>query len=254
MVRKLLLIILMFSAGSLCVASAQNNSARQIAIIKSDTSYLYAEATMKDLNEAILGAKAILEMQVSEWVKRQHPKDAIEVCIAKAKEHCCEVHTHRGDYHRAFVYVKKNEILPVVDKNEIVVFQVDNQSSNEVRDQSHERSDSSSSITVAESSPVATSPRVNISEEESMMAAITDFYQVEPFIDAQKQQGNVIAYGKYKDMPDNIKCHLFVYNRKGEIVAVLRRDNNGYINLRTLDIDYINHYKDCGAIWLQLKD
>ena len=148
MVRKLLLIILMFSAGSLCVASAQNNSARQIAIIKSDTSYLYAEATMKDLNEAILGAKAILEMQVSEWVKRQHPKDAIEVCIAKAKEHCCEVHTQRGDYHRAFVYVKKNEILPVVDKNEIVVFQVDNQSSNEVRDQSHERSDSSSSITV----------------------------------------------------------------------------------------------------------
>ena len=54
-------------------------------------------------------------------------------------------------------------------------------------------------------------------------------------------------------MPANQDCYVFVYDKAGSVVAVLRKENGTQLNLKTLGEDDIKKYKNCGAIWLQIK-
>ena len=230
-----------------CCAFAQSvdNTAKSIAKIKRDAQYLYAEATMKETSEAVNGAKAILETIVGEWVRKTHPDEDIEVCIVKAKEHCQQLQTQRGDYFRAFVYVKKSDIMPVSDKSEVTVFQV--QPAREPSAPVVSNSDEDNPTFKQET------PGITLTEEEKRMACIQRFGDIEPYVKGLERTGNLNGYGKYVTLPAGAECHLFVYNRDGDIVALLRSDGYRQVNLGTLQEDDIKRYKNCGAIWLQLK-
>ena len=237
-------LIIMFCVMGLLEGYAQSQDvAKQISNIKRDTTYLYAEATMKDLDEAFVGAKAILEMKVGDWIRGQKANEGVEVCIAKAKDHCFEVQTRRGDYYRAFVYVKKSDIMPVTDKNEVVVFQVAPQ----------EAEKSSANDAISEEAPVESKPGIILTSDEQQMKSITSFYDVEPYIKDLKGKNRLIAYGKYATLPADEDCHLFVYDKQGNISALLRKTGDIQYNLNTLKEDNVKNYKNCGAIWFQLK-
>ena len=85
------------------------------------------------------------------------------------------------------------------------------------------------------------------------MKQIKSFYDVEPYIKGLKSKGKLNAYGKYATMPENEDCHLFVYDKQGNISALLRKAGNTQYNLNSLKEDNIKNYKNCGAIWFQLK-
>lgn len=241
--KRKLLIILFCAVGLIEVHAQSQDVAKQISTIKRDTTYLYAEATMKDLDEAFVGAKAILEMKVCDWIRGQKANEGVEVCIAKAKDHCFEVQTRRGDYYRAFVYVKKSDIMPVTDKNEVVVFQVAPQETEIL----------SPNDAISEEAPIESKPQITLTSEEQQMKSITSFYDIEPYIKDLKGKNRLNAYGKYATMPVNQDCHVFVYDKGGSVVAVLRKENGTQLNLKTLGEDDIKKYKNCGAIWLQIK-
>ena len=241
--KRNLLIIWLCAMGLFEGYAQSQDVAKQISNIKRDTTYLYAEATMKDLGEAFVGAKAILEMKVGEWIQSQKANEGVEVCIAKAKDHCFEVQTRRGDYYRAFVYVKKSDIMPVTDKNEVVVFQVASQ----------ESVASSQNNAISEEAPVEAIPVISLTPDEQQMKSITSFYDVEPYIKDLKSKNRLTAYGKYATLPKNEDCHLFVYDKQGNISALIRKSGNTQYNLNTLKEDNVKNYKNCGAIWFQLK-
>ena len=69
---------------SLSLVAQQDDLVRQIGKIKRDANYIYAEATMKNQKEALEGAKAILEVKVSDWIQQQ-TTDNVDVCIAKVR-------------------------------------------------------------------------------------------------------------------------------------------------------------------------
>lgn len=212
---------------------------KSISAIKRDHQYLYAETTMKDLEEAYNGAKAILESIVGDWIHQQYPKEDIELCIVKAKKHCLQLQTRRGDYYRAFVYVRKSDIMPVSDRSEVNVFQVSPQIQKD-----------ESSVTIEET---PSAPTFILTDEEYKMRDIRLFYEIEPYVKELKKSNKIANYGKYSSMPVDCDCHLFVYNREGDVVAVLRKEAGSILNLNTMQQDDIKKYKDCGAIWLQLK-
>ena len=241
--KRLHLILLLCAVGFVETHAQSQEMAKKISAIKRDTTYLYAEATMKDLNEAFVGAKAILEMKVSDWIRSQKANEGVEVCIAKAKDHCFEVQTRRGDYYRAFVYVKKSDIMPVADKSEVVVFQVASQDTEKPL----------ANEAISEEAPVETKPAITLTPDEHQMTSITRFYDIEPYIKDLKGKDRLIAYGKYATMPTNEDCHIFVYDQQGNISALLRKNGSSQINLNTLKEDNIKNYKNCGAIWFQLK-
>ena len=243
---KRLLLSLSFLIYHFSFSVAQTPAAtKEINTIKRDTTCIYAEATMKDVNEAVIGAKSILEVKVGDWVRSQHPDEGIEVCIAKAKEHFFEVQTRRGDYYRAFVYVRKRDIMPIADKSEVVVFQV--------------QPDSIKPLTtpeevISEETPVeAPAPVVTLTPDEKQMVAITSFYDIEPYIKGMRDKNKLEAYGKYSTMPADSACHLFVYDQQGQVRAVLRKSPAAQVNLKTLKEDNVKNYRNCGAIWFRLK-
>ena len=247
---KSVLISLMIMAGFIS-ANAQTAAevAQSINTIKRDTMYIYAEATMKDLDEACNGARAILEMKVSDWVLKQHPDEGIEVCIVKAKEHFVQLETRRGDFYRAFVYVRKNDILPVSDKSEVEVF--------EVVPIDNAKDEKAISATAIQEDDVVKEENTSVLEltaEEKQMKQVKTFYDIEPYIKGLKSKGKLKKYGKYATMPADEDCHLFVYDKQGNITALIRKSATSQYNLNTLKEDNINDYKNCGAIWLQLND
>lgn len=243
---KIVISILGYCLLSVSGYAQSADANRDISRVKRDTAYIYAEATMKDLDEAMAGARAILEMKISDWIQKLYPGEGVEVCIAKAKEHSFEVHTHRGDYNRAFVYVRKNDIMPVTDKKDVMVFQV-----NENVEKQSQISPASEGL-ASEESPIED---INsfLSEEEKTMIGINDFYEIEPYIKELKKDGRLYDYGKYASMPMDASCYIFVYNKQGQVVSVLHSTGSKHFNLKTQKEDKIKNYKNCGAIWFQLK-
>lgn len=215
--------------------------------VKRDTNYLYAEATTKDVAEALLAAKSILEVKVGDWARSTHPNEGVELCIAKAKEHCFEVQTRRGDYYRAFVYVKKSDMLPVSDKQQVLVFQVD-PTDEKIPSQSQED-------VLSENDQLVETPQaIVLTPIEQKMLTINSFYDVEPFVKRLKAEGRLEAYGKYATRPVDSDCHMFIYSKEGVVKAVLRQSSGTIVNLATQKEDGINNYKGCGAIWIKIKN
>lgn len=248
MKRLLYLIAIVISNLLICKAQTAADVAKNINKVKRDTMYIYAEATMKDLNEAYNGARAILEMKVGDWVREQHPTEGIEVCIVKAKEHFVQLETRRGDFYRAFVYVRKSDIMPVADKSEVTVFEV-------APVAQPDQKQAAPAIIISEDAPVEEneSPALDLTSEEKQMKQVRSFYEVEPYIKGLKSKGKINAYGKYATMPEDEDCHLFVYDKQGNISALIRKSGNTQYNLNTLKEDNVKNYKNCGAIWFQMK-
>ena len=248
MAMKKLLFILFLTFSFISISNAQTVAEvnKSINKVKRDTMYIYAESTTKDLNEAYTNARAILEMQVGEWVQKQHPSEGIELCIVKAKEHFMQLDTRRGELYRAFVYVKKSDIMTVVDKSEVTVF--------EVAPSTHQNQvEVAPAIIVTEEAPEKEKTVIELTSEEKQMKQVRSFYEVEPYIKGLKSKGKINAYGKYATMPEDEDCHLFVYDKQGNISALIRKSGNTQYNLNTLKEDNVKNYKNCGAIWFQLK-
>jgi hypothetical protein len=244
---KRLLFSLTFIIFQLSFSHAQS-VAEDINKIKRDTMFIYAEATMKDLNEAYNGARAILERKIGDWVREQHPTETIELCIVKAKEHYAQLETRRGDFYRAFVYVRKSDIMPVTDKSEVKVLEVAPVAkSNKIEAQP--------AIIVTEEAPIVEEKQqvLELTPDEKQMTQVKSFYDIEPYIIGLQSKNKLVAYGKYAKMPTNEDCHLFVYDKQGNISALLRKSGANQYNLNTLKEDNVKNYKNCGAIWFQLK-
>lgn len=247
--KKYAVSILLFVTSAVLPSAAQTvaDVSKNINKVKRDTMYIYAESTTKDLSEAYNNARALLEMQVGDWVRKLHPTENIEVCIVKAKDHLMQLDTRRGELYRAFVYVRKSDIMPVADKSEVTVLEV----SPVKRPDSIEPAPA---IIVTEEKPAeADAPALELTPEEKQMKLVRSFYDVEPYIKGLKSKGKLVNYGKYATMPEVEDCHLFVYDKQGNISALLRKTGSVQYNLNTLKEDNVKNYKNCGAIWFQLK-
>ena len=177
---------------SVCLAQATDETVKNINNVKCDTMYIYAETTMKNLNEAYDGAYAILEIKVGDWLKNHHPQDSIEACVVKARKHFIQLKTRRGDYYRAFVYVRKSDIIPVADKSEVAVFEIEPM-------QKSDKTEAVPSITISEVVPQKQkeTPALELTSVEQRIKQIQSFYDIEPYIKELKSRGELKNYGKY---------------------------------------------------------
>lgn len=229
--RKIIMIYICIIYASFCIAQNESNtkSLSDMNAIKGNTSYIYAESTMQDAVEALSGAKAILELKVSDWIRSSYPNEKLETCLAKLNEHMKSLKSKRGKYNRVLVFIEKEQIVsaPIIN-------------------------DSSSSIQqIGTVKPLLNTELTSIEEN---MKSVSKFSAIETFIGKLKEEGSLNAYGKYASLPEEASCHLFVYDKDGIIVAVLRQSEDGsFFNLRTKEVDNVRNYKNCGAIWFQLK-
>ena len=224
----LLCVCMMSCVSGFAQGTEMVDTLNDINSIKRDTSYVYAEATMKDAVEARSSASAILELKIYEWLRNNNRGLNTDSLVTASKDGWLTLVSKRGDYKRAFVYVSKRKILPAAEKPVPVADEL---------------------VPVMEG---VLTP--DLTADERQMTTVTSFYQIEPFIKGLQAEGRLRAYGKYNSLPEDDPCHLFIYNKEGEVVAALRKYAEGLFNLRTREADLIGNYHNCGAIWFQTKD
>lgn len=334
-----------------------------INAIKRDTSYIYAEATMKDAVEAKSGARAILELKIYDWLRNSYPGMNVDSLVNQSRDHWRDLLTSRGNYNRVLAFVSKQVIVPTQKLNEGTVedpysqqdkitfikrmyndffdnkdFDTENLSnlrkylSSEVAERLHDEcpydgcegemsyivdffvdgnpsfgrpdygyrvvtrsikplkydwfeitnvwdviddqviiglkiQNTEDGLRVVDISYDEDKKTEGLSEvdntiedwellmtpEEKKMISMVSFYEIEPYIKQLKAADRISKYGKYSTMPKDEICHLFIYNREGEIVTVLFKTRQNTYNLKTREKDVISNYKNCGAIWFTLN-
>jgi hypothetical protein len=247
--KRLILLGLLFLASHYLIA--QEDATQAINDIKRHSDiYLYSESTSQSWEEALDNAKYLLGVEIETWVKTLDTPPA-DGYVAETEKHIYHLQSMRGDRYRAFVYVKKADISACENASQLVVVPIKEQQTN-VQE-----------VTTPSPEPVVAAPHEvrqteNIpaytpTEFEKEMMSITDANDIGTFIKRLKSEGKIINHGKYKDMPIDINCYLFVYNREMEIPAYLHKQGNNYTNLKTGRQDHVTNYKGCGAMWFQLK-
>lgn len=248
-------LLLSVSAG----AQSASSAIEQINKVKSDTSYISAEATMQTWDEAYSGAKAILESTIQDWAHANKIDSKDGTLMVKSNKNILEIKTNRGKYVRVFLYVRKSDIIPVGKKQDVMVIKsgagatykpLKESEAKKYDEKEMRKSNVKSHVIVLSNN---NKNKMEISDEEKAFVAVTKFDSIKPVVDKVRQEGKLIDYGKYKDMPSEGLCYLFVYDKSGVVEAVLKRDST-IINLSTQQEDDIDNYKGCGAIWLRVKE
>lgn len=241
--KKPTIILLSLIYGITCFGQPSSSEVvKQINVIKMNKDYITAESTADTSDNAYENARALLEVNIEEWIKSTKATENIQWFIAKSGNSILELKTMRGNRYRYFLYVKKSDIMAFKEPADIIVAPM--QSDNPQQ-----------TIVVPLSEEVSPLPSVieNIyqpNDEEKRMLLVDNFSHIEHFI---RQNSDISDYGKFKNLPPTGDCYLFVYTRDGEVPAVLLRNNSGFINVKNGICDDMGNYKGCGAIWFRYK-
>lgn len=240
---------------------------QQINAIKMDMdTYLFAESTTESWESALENAKFLLNIEIENFIKSLGLKDSVVGFVARASNKMMQLQSMRGSRYRAFIYVKKSEIVPYLAGEEVMYASTDSHSKItpfdpvKAAEEAAEKAAAEKaaaeqarldSIKAAEEA--AKLEAAKLTDLERDMLAVTAGADIGAFVKGLSNANAIVAFGKFSDMPENMDCLLFVYNRDKEIVAYLRKTGNTYFNLQTKQPDSITNYKGCGAIWFQPK-
>lgn len=250
---------------------------QQINAIKMDMdTYLFAESTTESWESALENAKFLLNIEIENFIKSLGLKDSVVGFVARASNKMMQLQSMRGSRYRAFIYVKKSEIVPYLAGEEVMYVPTDAHSKITPFDPvkaAEEAAEKAAAEKAAAEQAAAEQAAAEQARLDSIKAAeeaarleaakLTDLERdmlnvmsgadIQAFVKGLSNANAIVAFGKFSDMPANTNCLLFVYNRDKEIVAYLRKTGNTYFNLQTKQPDSITNYKGCGAIWLQPK-
>lgn len=241
--KKHISLFLTFILMACLSAGAQENQAElksKVNEIKKSPDYIYAETTRETAEEAKSAAEEQLYNNINIWVAQEKKlRGAKQVIVAEAKADYEEYQLQRGNLVRAFLYVKKSDIIAC---DNVRVLDVNPLKEDEAKeDEAQQPAD-----------PQHATPAVEISPLVKELAGIATIQAFGARLKELKAQGKVGVYGKYKELPDPDNCLLVVYNRQGTVEAVLTAGAQRY-NATTALPDAIANYPGCAAIGFTLK-
>ncbi len=226
------------------LAQDVNEQKRNINNIKKDSGYLYAEVTTTDKQQALDLAEDLLNQRINEYVAEQKKLRKAQNIVARNTRSAWEtVSLPRGNCYRAFLYVRKTDILPA---DNAVVRQ------NPLADEAV--ADVPAQVTPAEE----TESNVKAVSENRQVAlgrilSVERFTNLATVLKQLKQEKRVSHYAKYKDLANAEEYLLIVYNKEDHIVAVLSEGARRQ-NLKTLQEDSIDNYEGNAALGVKIID
>ena len=236
--RYVMIIVLALACMAQVFAQQLDDKKNEIVRIKKSSFYLYAETTMADKEEAMETALQSLQSEVQNWVaeKKKRKELASDLIITNIEQFSEALELPRGNMYRAFVYVKKSDVL--VSNNTLVT----NMPSKV------EESDGLNSSYV-----MIPSTKVEQPEHIQRLLALKKYDEVKPFLDAMKSEGKVLEYARYAKLSQPEDYILIIYNQQAEVEAVLS-DGEERINLRTNLPDGVANYRGRGAIGVKFNE
>ena len=262
--KKHIPLFLTFIMMACLSAGAQENQAElksKVNEIKKSPDYIYAEATRETAEEAKSAAEEQLYNNINIWVAQEKKlRGAKQVIVAQAKADYEEYQLQRGNLVRAFLYVKKSDIIAgdnvrVLDVNPLKEGEAKDDKAQQPADPQPSLEDAIEGTVPEQKTaeePQPAKPAVEISPLVKELANIATIQAFGTRLKELKAQGKVGVYGKYKELPDPDNCLLVVYNRQGTIEAVLTAGAQRY-NATTALPDALANYPGCAAIGFTLK-
>lgn len=232
-----------------CLTCIAQGSQREINEIKKSKHYVYAmAASANSKEEATESAKALLMLEVEQWLKEEK-KDDVAGYVAKVKNNTAQIETQRGKLYRVFVYVAKKDILPYYNDEEIETVKSGNV--NKLTVKTEPQTIPAATVEKIEQPNVT---QVTLTATEKQMLTIDKFADINAYISENKANGKIGDCGKYTTMPKDADVYMFVYNKQGEVCAKIKKTGAELLNMNTLQRDDIANYKGCGAIWIKMKE
>jgi len=219
--------------------------------IKKSQSYLSAEATMPNEEDAYKLANEILVEEINGWVQSKRKSETIKQVILQDISSCTEkMDMKRGANFRAFVYVKKKDIIPIYGNGQIVLSEnergADLQALSEISDPlkiENDKKSGNEKETQPETKPLSNLERITAAGTMDEMKVI--------FSDLKGK--NAITYASYPSADAENDCYLLFYNREGMIQAVVNKTGDNWLNLKTNQTVKPVDFNGCGAYWFVLK-
>lgn len=246
------------------------SATEQINAIKWQPSvYLMGEATEAKQEDALNFAKTYIRLHIKSWMKN-NGLEATDDIIDQTADQSKLIEARRGSMYRAFYYIPIADVAalfgidmapaptpapepvyqaPAPAPEPEPVYQAPAPAPQPApQPEPNEYGDDGVMDDLADY------PALNLTPLEEDMLNVGTAQGIQPFIKKLESEYKISRYGKYADMPADINCYIFVYDRNMTIPAYLRKEGDMYINLQTGRVDDIKNYKGCGAIWFRIKN
>lgn len=250
-IRNLLIACLLLPSLGIVAQTSQSidEKKKEINSIKKNSQYIYAEATAATEQDAKDMAEELLYQEINEWVATQKKlRHSNDILISDRKELWSTVSLTRGNMYRSFIYVKKSNIQSG-DNIEVMT------NANPVPEEQEKAKggkNTSLASTVEKVSDGNAMETTRYPEAVMEVAACTAYADMANKIKSLNEQGKISSYARYASLSKPELYYLAIYNKAGQVVAVLSPGDNR-INVKTGKEDKITNYAGCGAIGFTVK-
>ena len=224
--KKIITLLLFCGAYCSLMAQSEAETKTQINKIKRSQSYLSAEATMPTEEEAIQQAKELLVSEINDWVASKRKSGEVKQVVLQDINTCTQrMDMKRGVRTRAFVYVKKNEIVLIYGEGQIMLSEeekgADLQPLSEI---SEPIKIESAKKSAKDEKMVSTVEKINPEQESlnQVLGAKTMTEMKQVFASLKEQDR--ISYGVYAPETVAEQCYLLFYTRTGEVKGVVKKN------------------------------
>lgn len=235
-------LLLAFTVATL--AQTTEEQKKKINSIKKDYAYLYAEITTDNQQSALDLAEDMLNQEINKYVAEQKKlRSAQKIVLRNSQEIMETISLPRGNMFRAFKFVKKSDII-AADNAEV---------------RTNTQAVSTSGNTASAETPLKSTVQTVTTESAKRNETIGRILAVSKFADLQevfkqlKQENRIGQYAKIKELSAPEQFVLIIYNREGNIEAVLS-EGSARTNLRTGQADSVNNYPGRGAIGVKVNN
>lgn len=266
---------------------AQEDKNAEINKIKRSRNYLIVTGTsMFSAEEASENARMLIDVEIEQWLQENAEGD-IAGYVAKSKENLAVIETKRGSLFRAFIYVKKKDILPyyedetvmaelpnpIVTDTPIIVdtVKVEEITTPPVEENIVEvKSEENLVSTVDYLPPVektvekdivapleSASGRISNTEEEKSILKVYSVSSVSKYLGKLKQADKLAEYGKEIAWPDNGVVYFFFADYNNVVRGYIKMIDGTAFNLANGEevelADYLTKSETGTYIWFTLK-
>lgn len=229
MTRRTIVLCCMMVFALTTFSQSVEEQKKKINTIKKSSSYIYAEATLDNEQDALDLAQELLYQRINEYIATKKKfKDAKETVVINQDYASEQIKLPRGNMFRAFTFVKKSDLIPT--ENAVVG-----------RIETKEDEQSTVEFIQDNTEDVLTTIR-NLRTLEEMRSELSRL----------KQEDKIASYAKYSELASPENFILIIYNKQGLVKAVLS-EGKQRTNLNTNQPDSISNYKGTGAVGVKLK-
>ena len=266
---------------------AQEDKNAEINKIKRSRDYLTVTGTsMFSAEEASENARMLIDVEIEQWLQGNAEGD-IAGYVAKSKENLAVIETKRGSLFRAFIYVKKKDILPyyedetvmaelpnpIVTDTPIIVdtMKVEEMTTPPVEKNIVEVKSEEGLVSTIEYLPPVEKPveevivaslesasgGVSNMEEEKSMLKTYSVSSISKYLGKLKQADKLAEYGKEVAWPDNGVVYFFFADYNNVVRGYIKMTDGTAFNLANGEVvelaDYLTKYETGTYIWFTLK-